>query len=324
MEYNNPYLALGGGVVFLLWVLDYFKIIQPRLILGGRNASSPNWFKLMRLTLFVMGVIAWGNIIYGLSEPREQKSTAPSSRKVIDIFLVVDVSRSMLADDLRPNRLEVAKTKLREFAKLRPTDRIGVILFSEKVFTLLPLSTDPELLDRVIGDINVGFLGSGTNIGDALALAVARGVDSETENKVIVLLTDGVNNVGNISPMQAAQAAKDNEMKVYTIGLGGDEDARLPLGNSIFGQQYQKIPGGSIDYEELKKMATLTGGKFFPAKNEHSLEEVLNEIQNLEKTDVNVSNIAVYDEQYYQYLFIGILLLVAVELVRKVVLREVI
>jgi Ca-activated chloride channel family protein len=230
----------------------------------------------------------------------------------------------MLADDLQPNRLEVAKIKLREFAKLRPTDRIGVIVFSEKVFTLLPLTTDAALIDQILEDVAVGRLGSGTNIGDALALAVARASASKTKNKVIILLTDGVNNVGAMAPLKAAEIAKEYKIKVYTIGLGGAKDAKIPGGRGFFGKKYLTIPGGSIDMDTLQKISDMTGGKTYLASSEGSLKEILDEIQDLEKTKIDSKSRVVYDERYFPYLFIGLILFLGTEFTRRFVLREVV
>lgn len=256
-------------------------------------------------------------------QPRKPQKFSPSNIEVNDIVLCIDVSRSMLADDIKPNRLDVAKERIRDFVRLRPTDRISIVIFSEKVFTLLPLTTDPALVDKVLAEISIGFLGSGTNIGDGIALSVARAVNSETKNKVIILLTDGVANVGTLTPIQAAEEAKKFGIKVYTIGLGTDEDARIPVGNGAFGTQYQLIPGGSIDYKVLKEISDLTGGKFYPAKSESGLKQILDDIQKLEKTEIKVNHQIVYDEQFYHYLFIGVVLLIGVELTRRLVLRDI-
>jgi len=194
----------------------------------------------------------------------------------------------MLADDIRPNRLEVAKNKLREFAKLKSKDRVGVIVFSEKVFTLLPLTIDPALVSRIIDDIQIGYLGSGTNIGDGLALAIARLQITETKNKVIVLLTDGVSNVGNLTPLQAAEEAKKNNIKIFTIGFGTDSDARIPVGQGIFGTEYQRIPGGSVDFKVLEQVAEMTGAKSYSAQSDSALEAVFKEIDQLQRTETNL------------------------------------
>ena len=324
MEYKAPMLALLGVMAGLLWSMDYWKLAWVRsLPVGNVGARQQPWRTFLRWPIFFLGLAGWAYLSYGLTQPRLPHSYSPSSREVNDIFLVVDVSRSMLAEDLRPNRLEVAKEKLREFARMRSQDRLGLVIFSEKVFTLMPLSTDPELLDKVIADIDIGYLGSGTNIGDGLGLAVARAAESETKNKVIVLLTDGVANVGNLTPMQAAEEAKKQGIKVYTIGLGGSADARIPVGKSIFGMQYQLIPGGSIDYKVLKEMATLTGGKFYPAGDEQALKNILTDINKLERTEIKVENQVIYDELYYKYFATGLLLFLCAELLRRLLLKEV-
>lgn len=323
MEYKAPYLALVGVIAFIFWAIEFWKIGQKALVTIPRASRSGVKISI-RTFLFVGGVVAFGFISYALMQPRIPHKFSPSSIEVNDIVLTIDVSRSMLAEDLRPNRLEVAKEKIRQFAALRPTDRISVIIFSEKVLTLLPLTTDPTLVDQVLADISIGYLGSGTNIGDALGLSVARAVNSETKNKVIVLLTDGVANVGNLTPMQAAEEAKKHNIKVYTIGLGTDGDAKIPTGNSFFGKQYQLIPGGSIDYKVLKDISDLTGGKFYPAKSEKALQDILNDIQSLEKTEIKVQNQIVYDEKYFPALLNGVGILLIVELLRRLLLREVV
>ncbi len=321
IEYRTPYFLIFGLIGAFFWSMDYWRILsKTQLHLPKLKKSS--FISSIRYILFIVGLISWLFLGYALMGPRKPLDFTPSSIKVNDIFFVVDVSRSMLADDIPPNRLEVAKRKIRDFIKLRPTDRIGIIMFSEKVFTLLPLTTDTQVVDQIIDDINVGNLGGGTNIGDALGLGVARAIDTETENKVIILLTDGVNNVGNMSPMQAAELAKEYKIKVYTIGLGTDDSARIPVGNGVFGTQYQVIPGGSIDIKTLEKISSLTGGKTYVAKSEESLKEILTDIQNLEKTEIESNGQVVYEEIYFNYLFWGVLLFVLIELVRRFRLKE--
>lgn len=322
VEYKTIAYALFGVFAGIAWTLDYWKVFQrPQLVLPVGKTSSIQ--TPIRGMIFLIGLIGWILISYSLTSPRKPLKFVPSDIDVNDIFLVVDVSRSMLADDLKPNRLEVAKEKLREFAALRPTDRIGIIIFSEKVFTLLPLTTDPGLVTQIISDIKIGFLGSGTNIGDALALSVARGQNSKTKNKVIILLTDGVNNVGNMTPLSAATTAKEFNMKVYTIGLGTIK-SRLPIGKDQFGkQQYQSIPGGSIDLKTLEEISKMTGGKSFMADSENSLKEILSEIQKLEKTKINSQGQVVYDEKFFPYLLWGIIFFLFSETTRRFVMKEV-
>lgn len=323
MDFQTPYVATLGCLVTIAWTLDFWKIFKKaELRLPFREVKRTKSAK--RLIVFLIGLIGWALISYSSMTPRKALKFIPGNIEVNDIFLVVDVSRSMLADDLRPNRLEVAKQKLKEFAQLRPTDRLGIIMFSEKVYTLLPLTTDPELVDKMLGEIKVGFLGSGTNIGDALALAVGRAQASETKNKVVVLLTDGVNNVGNIDPLIAAQMAADYNIKVYTIGLGTNDDARIPIGKNALGTHYQSIPGGSIDLKTLEEISKKTNGKSYMANSEGSLKEILYEIQELEKTEIKSRGQVVYEEKFFYFFSLGLMLLAFSELCRRLWLREVI
>lgn len=325
MEFRTPHLVWVGIIAGLIWSLDYWKIFLRSPLYFPLQKSSSAWFrKGLRVILFIVGAIGWYQLSYSLMQPRKAQKFTPSSIEVNDIILCIDVSRSMLAEDIKPNRLEVAKDRIRDFVRMRPTDRISVVIFSEKVFTLLPLTTDPALVDQVLSEISIGYLGSGTNIGDGLALSVARAVNSDTKNKVIVLLTDGVANVGTLTPLQAAEEAKKFGIKVYTIGLGTDEDAKIPVGNGIFGTQYQLIPGGSIDYKTLKEISDMTGGKFYPAKSNGALKEILDDIQNLEKTEIKVNHKIVYDEQYFPYLLLGVCLIFAVEILRRIFLKDIV
>lgn len=325
MEYKYPALLWVGVIAGIAWTLDYWKVFQRSPLFFPLQKTTSAWIrKTARLMLYLVGIIGWAYLSYSLMQPREPQKFTPSNIEVNDIILCIDVSRSMLAEDIKPNRLEVAKARIRDFVKLRPTDRISVVIFSEKVFTLLPLTTDPALVDQVLSEISIGYLGSGTNIGDGLALSVARAVNSDTKNKVIILLTDGVANVGTLTPVQAAEEAKKYGIKVYTIGLGTDEDAKIPVGNGVFGTQYQLIPGGSIDYKTLKEISEMTGGRFYPAKSNDALKEILRDIQKLEKTEIKVNHKIVYDEQFYNFLLIGVSLLALAEFLRRLLIRDVI
>ncbi len=318
MEFKNMWYLLLGGFVMVSYLLRHFQLgKKPEFYFYKKETSA---LDLTRHLKGILGLVGLALISFALSQPRVPLGHAKNTIKVNDIFIVVDVSRSMLAEDFRPNRLVAAREKIREFVKLRPTDRIGIVMFSEKAFTLLPLSTDLDLIEKVIGEINTGFLGSGTNIGDALGLAVGRATQSLAENKVIILLTDGVSNVGNMTPLQAAQQAKEQNLKVYTIGIGQKANAAL-LRTS--GRNYQRIPGGSVDLETLEKISTITGGKSFYAGSEGALEEVLNEIQKLEKTEIQSSSKVIYKELYWPYLIWGIIAFLLAELFGKTILREV-
>jgi Ca-activated chloride channel family protein len=320
MVFKNIYLCIIPLIVGIVWLVGFFRIFKKHEIpVTGRSST---FSKYLRLLIAVVGVSAWLLLSYAITGPRKPLNFSKDNIEVNDIFLVVDVSRSMLAIDFEPNRLETAKRKIREFVDLKPSDRLGIVIFSEKAFTLLPLTTDIELIRKVIDQINVGFLGGGTNIGDGLGLAISRLISSQAKSKVIVLLTDGVSNVGSMTAEQAAEHAKANKIKIYTIGMGTDGNAKLPVGQGIFGMQYQTIPGGSYDEESLKTISSLTGGRHYLAKNDKALSNVLGEINKLEKTKIEVSSKTVYEELYYKYYVWGILLLILAQFMRMTLLRE--
>lgn len=320
-EFKTPYYALVCVFGFIVWAIAYWGIFKKSNVYLPKITKRS--LKIGRLAIFIVGGIAWFYLGFATMQPRKSLDIDNNKVKVNDIFFVVDVSLSMLAIDFKPNRLEAAKRKIREFIKLRPKDRIGIIIFSEKVFTLMPLSKDLELVDQVVDQIRTRFLGSGTNIGDALGLAVARGIKSVTENKVIILLTDGVSQVGTLTPLQAAEMAKQNGIKVYTIAIGGRKDAKMPSSRDIRGNIiYQTIPGGSYDVKTLKEIADKTGAKSYVAQDEESLKDVLEEIENLERTEIDASSKVIYEEHYHKYFIIGLSLFLLVELSRRYLLRE--
>ncbi len=321
MEFAHPYFFIIGILGIIAWCFVIFRPFKKAVIYYGENTGNRKSF--LRSITFLLGLAGWIFISISITLPRKPIGLSNNKIKVNDIFFVVDVSRSMLAEDFRPNRLEAAKQKILEFVNLKPADRIGIIMFSERAFTLLPLSTDLDLIRRIVDEIKVGFLGMGTNIGDALALAVARGAQSLADNKAIVLLTDGVSNVGSMTPKQAAQEAADKDIRVYTIGIGGSKDAKIPLGGRTFGRKrYQTIPGGSIDTKTLQTIASLTGGKDFIAQDSEALKDVLQEINKLEKTEIDASSRILYKELYWEFLIIGTLLLLLAELIRIRFLKE--
>ncbi len=325
MEFTNKAMAIWVLVGLVAWLIGYFHIFKKsEIFVPKKYLKKASMFP--KMLILGLGVIAWLLIAVASTGPRKPLGFAKNKSEVNDIFFVVDVSRSMLANDFKPDRLAVAKQKIADFVELMPTDRIGIVIFSEKAFTLLPLSTDLKLITRMIDEIKTGgFLGGGTNIGDALALAVGRGAQSLAKNKIIILLTDGVSQVGFLTPLQAAEEAKKQKMKVYTIGVGGRANAQIPTGRNIFGKTtYQNIPGGSYDLETLQKISKITGGKSFVAQNEKALKNVLREIEQLEKTEIDTSGKIIYEEMYLKFLLFGVPLLLIVELGKRYLLKEVV
>jgi len=321
-EFQHVTYAAYGVIGLIFWMISFFYVFRkPQLFIPKKYRKKG--FPFLRTLLFAAGVVGWLYISFALAGPRRPMGMDKNTIDVNDVFIVLDLSRSMMAEDLKPNRFEAAKQKVVEFTQLFPKDRIGIVIFAEKVFTLLPLSTDLELIRKMVEQIRLGPLGDGTNIGDALALAVGRLIQSQAKSKVIVLLTDGVSNVGTLTPLQAAEMAAQNHIKIYTIGIGGDKEARIPVGPNMFGvQRYQMIPGGSVDVKGLQEMANMTHGKAYMAGNNRALENVLGEINKLERTQVEHSGRIIYQELYFKYLFIGVCFLIGAELGRRLLLRE--
>ena len=325
LEFRSFYPAILALVAAFFWTLEYYHFFKkPQVFLPSSFFNEKKiYLSWKKHTLFTLGIISWILMGISLARPRMPIDFSDHKIKVNDLYFVVDISRSMLAEDFKPNRIEVAKKNIFDFIKLRPRDRIGIIIFSREILTLMPLTTDLSLIEQVIKDINVGRLGSATNIGDALGLSVARLMRSESKNKVIILITDGVSNAGNMAPKEAAEIAAKENVKVYTIGIGSPKGAKLPLGNTLFGKRYQNVPGGSIDPALLKDIARLTGGKSYLAEDEDKLTLILNEINALEKTEINVSGRVVYKEEYLKYLISGFLLFILVEISRRKFMPEI-
>lgn len=319
MEITDYKYALLAIVVCLIWLWDSVSSFASLKIPVPKSTASDSSI-IKKIMIICIGLVGWGLISFSMTLPKSPIGFSNNKIKVNDLFIVVDVSLSMNAEDFPPNRLEAAKDRIREFVKLRPTDRIGLIIFSEKAFTLLPLSTDLDLISKMIDEIKMGFLGNGTNIGDALGLAIGRAEQSLANNKVIILLTDGVSIVGNMTPIQAAEIAKEKNIKIYGIGIGKKEDARVLRDSN---GRYQHIPGGSVDMKTLEEIAKITNGKSYYAGNQNALKNVLGEIQKLEKTEIESSGKVLYKQLYYNYLLIGIVLLVLCELFKRRLLGEV-
>jgi Ca-activated chloride channel family protein len=323
MDFGNLYMSLWGILGYLAWVASFFYLLKrPEIFVPMRYAVSR--YPVSRVIVFILGTLGWLAVTISLAEPRKPIGFAKNKIDVNDVFFVVDVSDSMRADDFKPNRLEAAKAKVRDFVNLRPTDRIGIIMFSERIYTLLPLTTDLDLVNQMIDEIKTGDgLGTGTNIGDALGLAVARGAQSLAKSKIIILLTDGVSNVGSMTPLQAAEEAKEQDIKVYTIGIGGSADARIPTRRTAWGsQRYRNIPGGSFDLETLDQIADITGGKSYVAQDVKALKNVLLEIEKLERTEIDTSQRIVYEQMYLKFLLAGAIMLLMTEASRRFAVRE--
>jgi Ca-activated chloride channel family protein len=225
----------------------------------------------------------------------------------IDIMLTTDISSTMLAEDLKPNRLEAAKEVAKEFILSRPDDRIGLVIFSGESFTQCPLTTDHAKLINLFEEIKFGMIDDGTAIGDGLATAVNRLKDSKALSKVIILLTDGVHNMGALDPQSSAEIASLYGIRIYTIGAGTIGYAPAPV-RTQFGMQYQQIEV-KIDEPLLKKISAMTNGKYFRATNKKKLEEIYKEIDRLEKSKIDVTEFRKKKEEFEVFIWIALLLL---------------
>ncbi|WP_026836938.1 vWA domain-containing protein [Gillisia sp. JM1] len=274
--------------------------------------------------LFVLRLLALALLIIAMARPRTTDvSTKTTSTEGIDIVLAIDVSASMLARDLKPNRLEALKEVASEFIKGRPTDRIGLVQYAGESFTKTPITSDKAVVLSSLKDIDYSpVLVNGTAIGMGLATAVNRIKDSKALSKVIILLTDGVNNAGFIDPKIASELAVEYGIKVYTIGVGSNGMALSPVGilpNGNFQYGNQKV---EIDEELLKEIASTTGGKYFRATNNEKLEDIYKEIDSLEKTEVEEFKYYNYQENFRMLVLIAGFILLMELLLRFTIFRS--
>jgi Ca-activated chloride channel family protein len=274
----------------------------------------------LRHILFALRAIAITLLIIVLARPQKTDKFQDVSTEGIDIVLTQDISGSMLSRDFRPDRLEAAKNIATEFISGRPYDRIGLVVFSGESFTQCPLTTDHAVLINLLREIQSGMIEDGTAIGMGLATAVNRIKDSQAKSKVIILLTDGVNNRGEIAPETAAEIAKTFGIRVYTIGVGTQGMAPYPV-QTPFGIQYQDMPV-EIDEGMLQKIAQTTGGKYFRATDNDSLEKIYKEIDKLEKSKIDVRQFSKKEEKYLSPALIAFFMLVIEIIVRNTIFKN--
>ena len=276
----------------------------------------------LRHVPFVLRMIAIALVIVILARPQSTNSWQNSSTEGIDIMMAIDISSSMLAQDLRPNRLEAAKNVAAAFINGRPNDNIGLVVFSAESFTQCPLTTDHAILLNLFKNIQSGMIEDRTAIGLGLANAVSRIKDSQAKSKVIILLTDGSNNRGEIAPVTAAEIAKTFGIRVYTIGVGTKGEAPYPFrlpGGMI---QTQMIPV-DIDEPTLKQIATTTGGQYFRATDNASLKEIYSEIDQMEKTKISVREYSKKQEEYKNIALLLLALLLLELLLKHTLLKKI-
>jgi Ca-activated chloride channel family protein len=284
-------------------------------------ANIRGWRTRLYPVIPVLRYIGYAALIVALARPQMTLKEEIVKAEGIDIFLVMDLSSSMLARDFSPDRLEVSKRVASEFVDKRPHDRIGLAVFAGESYTQCPLTTDHRVVKDFLSTLQCGILEDGTAIGMVLAAAVNRLEQSDAESKVVILLTDGVNNAGYIKPTTATALAKEYNVKVYTVGVGSRGDALAPMSRRDDGRYIFGMARVQIDERLLAEIAKSTGGQYFRATDEQSLEQIYAEIDQLEKTEIEVTAFKRYSEEYKPFLLWGIGLLLASILLQWSVLR---
>ena len=279
--------------------------------INGFKGSNPSLKYYMRHVLFAFRVIAIALLFMALARPQSSENWKDVTTEGIDIVIALDISSSMLARDFNPNRMEASKEIAKEFIQGRPNDRIGLVVFSGESFTQCPLTTDHTVLMNLFEDIESGMVEDGTAIGMGLATAVNRMKESETESKVVILLTDGVNNMGSIAPATAAEIAKTFDIRVYTIGVGSHGEAPYPV-NTPYGVRYKDMKV-EIDEDVLRQIASETEGEYFRATNNQKLKSIYQQIDEMEKSEIEVKEFSEKSEEYLGFALIaGMLLLIEI------------
>lgn len=326
VEFLHPgYLWLLLIIIPLIvfYVLKSSKA-QATFKLASTNAfknTKPGWKVRLRHLPFVLRTITIALIIIIIARPQSVNSWEESETQGIDMVMALDVSGSMLAQNLKPNRLEAAKNVAAEFITERKNDNIGLVTFAGESFTQCPLTTDHAILLNLLNAVDFGVIEDGTAIGLGLANSVNRLKESESKSKVVILLTDGTNNSGQIAPLTAADLAQSYGIRVYTIGVGTKGMAPTPV-QMPFGIRYQNMEV-SIDEETLRNIASITGGKYFRAENTEGLREIYHEIDAMEKYLISTQNVTRRQELFVPIGFVVLLLILLELLLKRTVFRSI-
>ena len=311
-------LPIVGWYIYELRKSDASVQVSDTRVLAAQPKSIRIW--LLHVP-FVLRIAVITLISIALARPQLTNKWSSQSTEGIDIMMALDISGTMLAEDLRPNRLEAAKKVASDFVIARPNDQIGLVVFAGESFTQCPLTTDHAVLVNLFKSVEYGMVEDGTAIGLGLANAVNRMKDSETKSKVIILLTDGSNNRGDIDPQTAAEIAKTYGIRVYTIGVGSYGQARVPVQTPI-GKQYITMDN-EFDETTLRSIAETTGGQYFRAKDNTSLRAIYDQIDQMEKTKLRVREFSKHTENFMPFLYAALICLLLELIIRYFVLRTI-
>ena len=325
MNFENPGLLWLLAIPLLLVGLYVWRELaekRPHL----RVSTSAPWLQggrsplgVIRHLPMVLRTAALCLIVLALARPRSSTEIEKVDSEGIDIVFAMDVSTSMLARDFTPDRISAAKDIAIEFISQRPSDRMGIAVFAGESYTQCPLTTDRATLINLMKEVQTDLIEDGTAIGNGLATAVARMMDSDAPSRVVILLTDGVNNSGEVAPQTAAEIAKTYGVRVYTIGVGANGMAPYPV-MTPWGVEIQQVQV-EIDEDLLKSIAETTGGRYFRATDNTKLAEIYSEINKMEKARTTVDSFPVYKELFPKFALVALLLLLA-ELLVKLLIRR--
>lgn len=325
MFFEYPKLLWLMLIPALLGVLYLFRELTGRRT-SLNVASGKQWqsggstpLAVLRHLPELLRLAAMCLIVVCIARPRSSSQSERVDTEGIDIILAMDVSSSMLARDFEPDRINAAKDIAMEFIAQRPSDRMGIVVFAAESYTQCPLTTDRATLINLMKEIQTGLIDDGTAIGNGLATAVARLTDSDAKSRVVILLTDGENNSGEIAPETAAEIASTYGVRVYTIGVGANGNAPYPV-MTPWGIEMQNLPV-QLDEDLLRSMASITGGRYFRATDNTKLAEIYSEINKMEKTRVTVDNFPVYKELFLKYALWALALLL-LELILRFLFKK--
>ncbi len=326
ITWANPEFLYGLAIIPLLvfWYIRRYRKNSSDIrfsTLLPFEKIRPTMKERLRHLPFVLRLLVVGFLIVAIARPRTTAHGENVYTEGIDIVLLFDISGSMLAEDLRPNRIEAARNVMMNFIDARTNDRIGLVIFSGESFTQCPMTLDYRVLKNQLAAVKQGIIEDGTAIGMAIAQGVNRLKESKTKSKVIILLTDGVNNRGEIDPLTATQIAQTFGIRIYTIGVGTNQgQAPFPV-QTPFGTRYQNMPV-DVDEKTLTKIAEMTGGQYFRATNNRSLKQIYEDIDELEKTRIEVRSYRSYTELFYDWVWIGLIGLALELLLSQTYLRK--
>ena len=326
MTFHNPeylilLLLLIPVVFWYIW--EMHKSDASLQISSHQNLIQFSKSKKVKLRHipFILRLLALTTIIVALARPQASNSWRTENTEGIDIMMAQDISGTMLAEDLKPNRLEASKTVASEFILSRPNDNIGLVLFAAESFTQCPLTIDHAVLINLFNSVNYGMIEDGTAIGLGLANAINRIKDSQAKSKVIILLTDGSNNRGDIAPITAAEIAKTFGIRIYTIGVGTQGIVNIPVPTPL-GIQYQQMDS-QFDEKSLREIAELTGGQYYSATDNSKLRRIYQDIDKLEKTKISVKEYSKKDEQFFWFSLLALIFLISEIALRNTLLRKI-